>query len=241
MGSTKINTSYNVRPDKHSSESIDKLNAEESVIIYDTTTSEPKYYDGSKWVSWSGENANNFIDLANTDVKNIDSKTYDIATDDNISLLNILSNEDWVINLPNIINVVDNFQISIIYKGDLSGQITTYNQDLIDGGYVVDVFEKGLIHIKKLQLSEGVYQWFVFNQVSYNSVPNQGKTRRLDFTNQSSIQLQHNLGFIPIVQLWIEDGGGGYVEANVDIDHNWETMNSLNIDFGNPQTGKLIY
>ena len=241
MNRSLVNTSFNIRPDKHSSESIEQLNPEESVIIYDTTTNEPKYYNGDRWISWSGENAKNFIDLANTNIKNIESKVYDVATDDNVSLLNILSNEVWNVNLPNIINVVDNFQISIIYKGDLSGQITTYNQDLIDGGSNVDMFEKGLIHIKKLELSEGVYQWFVFNQVSYNSVPNQGKTRRLDFTNQSSIQLQHNLGFIPIVQLWIEDGEGGFVEANVDIDHNWETMNSLSIEFGNPQTGKLIY
>ena len=81
----------------------------------------------------------------------------------------------------------------------------------------------------------------MFNQVSYNTVPNQGKTRRLDFTNQETIQLQHNLGFIPIVQVWVEDGQGGYVEANVDIDHDWNTMNSLEISLGNTQTGKIIY
>ena len=85
------------------------------------------------------------------------------------------------------------------------------------------------------------YQWFVFSRANYNTVEMQGKTRRLDFTNLATIQLQHDLGFIPITQVWIEDGEGGFVEVNVDIDHDWQTMNSLEISFGTPQTGKIIY
>ena len=69
----------------------------------------------------------------------------------------------------------------------------------------------------------------------------QGKTRRFDFVNQSTIQFEHGLGFIPIVQVWVEDDEGGYVQANVDINHNWDTMKSLEVSFGTSQTGKIIY
>tara|TARA_R110002012_G_scaffold281110_1_gene470109 strand:+ start:330 stop:1076 length:747 start_codon:yes stop_codon:yes gene_type:complete len=175
-------------------------------------------------------------------IKDISEQTYDILEEDEQFLLNTQYNGNWVANLPNIEEVNDNFIISLIHKQDYNfiGNIISYGDDLIDGESNIKMFGQGLITLRKA-LFQGSYQWFVSNQVSYNTVEMQGKTRRLDFENQSLIQLQHNLGFIPIVQLWVEDGQGGYVEASVDIDHNWGTMNFLSIDFGSPQTGKLIY
>lgn len=49
------NTSYNVRPDKHTSAEVSSLRPEESVIIYDTNEKVNKFWNGNKWVEINGE------------------------------------------------------------------------------------------------------------------------------------------------------------------------------------------
>ena len=179
-------------------------------------------------------------DLIN--VKDVSTQVYDVLEENKDYLINMQFNGDWAVNLPDISEVGDNFSISIIHKEDedFTGTIIGYGSDLIDGDIDVNMFGQGLITLRKALINEE-YQWFVINRVSYNTVKLQGKTRRLDFVNQSTVQLQHDLGFIPIVQVWLEDGEGGYVEVNVDIDHDWDTMNSFQVEFGTQETGKIIY
>tara|TARA_R110002012_G_C11495776_1_gene596702 strand:+ start:7 stop:816 length:810 start_codon:yes stop_codon:yes gene_type:complete len=173
----------------------------------------------------------------------ITTQYYDIESEDNGSIIDIKYEGNWFVNLPSINGVDDNFQVYVVYKQNqnVQGSITAYSGDLIDGNVNRNIYGQGFINLKKIRIGIDNYQWFVFNQVSYNTVEMQGKTRRFDFVNQSTIQLQHDLGFIPVTQAWVEDGEGGFVEVNVDIDHDWQTMNSLEISFGTPQTGKIIY
>ena len=49
MSSTKVNTSYNVRPDKHSSEQINNLNPENGVVVFDTDSQTNRFWDGTAW------------------------------------------------------------------------------------------------------------------------------------------------------------------------------------------------
>ncbi len=42
------NTSYNVRPDKHTSAEVSSLRPEESVIIYDTNEKVNKFWNGTE-------------------------------------------------------------------------------------------------------------------------------------------------------------------------------------------------
>ena len=44
------NTSFNVRPDKHTSAEIASLRPEESVVVYDTDEKVNKFWNGSEWV-----------------------------------------------------------------------------------------------------------------------------------------------------------------------------------------------
>ena len=44
------NTSYNIRPDKHTTAEIALLSPEQGVIVYDTDEKVNKFYDGSQWV-----------------------------------------------------------------------------------------------------------------------------------------------------------------------------------------------
>ena len=50
MGTIR-NTSYNVIPDKHTTEKISMLNPEEGVIVYDVNEKVNKFWNGSEWVS----------------------------------------------------------------------------------------------------------------------------------------------------------------------------------------------
>lgn len=60
------NTSYNVRPDKHTSAEIALLKPEESVVVYDTDEKVNKYWNGVEWVDDSVANKTGFIDYNDT-------------------------------------------------------------------------------------------------------------------------------------------------------------------------------
>ena len=49
------NTSYNVRPDRHTSSEIALLKPEESVIVYDTDEKVNKFWNGASWISINGD------------------------------------------------------------------------------------------------------------------------------------------------------------------------------------------
>jgi len=50
MSRTTKTTSYNVRPDRHTSKDINELNPENGVIVFDKDTNKNKYYNGTDWV-----------------------------------------------------------------------------------------------------------------------------------------------------------------------------------------------
>ena len=50
MAETKKNTSYQVRPDKHTTKAINELNPEDGVIVFDKDTNKNKYHNGTDWV-----------------------------------------------------------------------------------------------------------------------------------------------------------------------------------------------
>lgn len=53
MATTK-NTSFTVRPDRHTSAEINELNKEAGSIVFDTNESVNKYWNGTEWVSTDG-------------------------------------------------------------------------------------------------------------------------------------------------------------------------------------------
>ena len=68
MATTNKNTSYQVRPDKHTSEAISNLNPEEAVIVYDKDKKQNYYYNGTEWVAGGSEvlSKTGFIDYNDT-------------------------------------------------------------------------------------------------------------------------------------------------------------------------------
>lgn len=65
MATTK-NTSFNVRPDRYTSDEINNIAGEEGVIVFDETLGVNKYWDGNEWVDDSVVNKTGFIDYNDT-------------------------------------------------------------------------------------------------------------------------------------------------------------------------------
>ena len=55
MSNTKVNTSYGVRPDKHTTDAISKLQPENGVIVFDKDTKQNYYHNGTEWVASGSE------------------------------------------------------------------------------------------------------------------------------------------------------------------------------------------
>ena len=66
--STNVNTSYNVRPDRHSLVEINRLNPEDGVIVFDTDNQVNKFWNGAEWVASGSEviSKTGFIDYNDT-------------------------------------------------------------------------------------------------------------------------------------------------------------------------------
>tara|TARA_B110000014_G_C19960769_1_gene497248 strand:+ start:15 stop:719 length:705 start_codon:yes stop_codon:yes gene_type:complete len=195
------------------------------------------------WEDFANSNGIPSFQTNTINVKDVPNQTYDITEDDEYYLINVNYDGDWNINLPNINLVNKNFEIYISHKQNENsiGSVIPYSSDSVHGGGDIGMVGKGLLNIKKIKIDENNFQWFLSNQEKYNSSATESIARRIDFENENNIQVQHNLGFIPIVQVWVEDGAGGFVEANVDIDHDWSEMNSFEVQLNSIQSGKIIY
>ena len=77
--------------------------------------------------------------------------------------------------------------------------------------------------------------WQYIQWVGNSTTGNAIQPGRVDFTNLSSINVIHNLGFIPIVQ--ILDNTSSIMEA--EVTHN--TLNDFTVTFAQATTGAILY
>ena len=54
MSRTIKTTSYNVRPDRHTTTSLNNLQPEDGVIVFDKDSKQNKYHNGTEWVNMGG-------------------------------------------------------------------------------------------------------------------------------------------------------------------------------------------
>ncbi len=130
------NTSYNVRPDKHTPSEISSLRPEESVIIYDTEEKVNKFWNGTSWVSVNGESgvsgyshtgafegkplSNNYvweagvgIDYTQADADNGTYKVFSLDRDVHLAV----DNPYWTIPTPSGNTDIGLFQGATFQKG----------------------------------------------------------------------------------------------------------------------------
>jgi len=173
---------------------------------------------------------------------NTSNQVFDLHLEDDRKIVVMNYQGDWSVILPKLGDVPLNWGVKVMHKiedADM-GRLVASNGDDIEGLSEQRLYGKGTMTIRKANV-DGFYKWFVDNMNNFDDVQLQGKTRVYEFNNVSEFTIPHNLGFIPVVEVWIDDGDGGYVSANVDIDHDWTTKNSTTINIGSVESGKVIY
>ena len=180
------NTSYNVRPDKHTPSEISSLRPEESVIIYDTEEKVNKFWNGTSWVSVNGESgvsgyshtgafagkplSNNYvweagvgIDYTQADANNETYKVFSLDRDVHLAV----DNPYWTTPTPS-----GNTDIGLFQGANLPKGVST----LVDYSYDYDTqypsssgtgFEgsTGRIRLNDLQYGDQLRVRFDFNVI----------------------------------------------------------------------------
>ena len=212
-------------------------------------------YTDNDWNRWViGDVSNfNFNDSEINGTRLVTNKLMQVSTDQNtlnVSLVddNILVNlmcvEDYNIILPPLNTVNNGFKI--IFKNlntdDIRGVIIPYSNDLLEGSDSFNFFGKGLFEITKMSsINDNGYEWVLTHYSNIIERRLQGKTKKVDFTNKTEVIVPHNLGYAPVTQVWIEDGVGGYNDADVDVEHDLINYNTFNIHFGQPLSGFVLF
>jgi hypothetical protein len=166
-------------------------------------------------------------------------QVYDAKLEDNAKLLNMKYEGDWVINLPSLSEVDDSYRLDIRHYSENStdkGRIVAVDGQFVDGENQVTVFGGGFIEIAKIGST-----WTVIGKALFKILEREGETKQLNFVNTSIINIEHNMGRVPIVQVWVLNSGGIYILSNTFIEHDWVTNNSFTVTFEEPVTCQVLY
>ena len=174
----------------------------------------------------------------------LDVQTKSITSADDNKTFNVYINEDYDIVLPPLDSVAVGFEFTIknILNDNLRGSFTAYGNEKIELANVHYFFGKGYISISKMYSEfHDDERWLVKREESIRDILQHGRSKRKDFTDVDTFQVNHFLGYIPIVQVWIEDGTGGYSDVSVDIDHEFNNMNHFTINLNENLSGFVLY
>ena len=84
-------------------------------------------------------------------------------------------------------------------------------------------------------------RWLIKREESIRDVFQHGRSKRIDFSDVNTFEVNHYLGYVPIVQVWAQDGQGGFSDISVDVDHDFSNMNSFVINLNEVLTGFVLY
>jgi hypothetical protein len=177
--------------------------------------------------------------------KNIESETLSLSTDNyNGNTLNMLTPNNYNILLPPISSLEEGYSVTIAsnVNDTLTGNIVPYNGELIAGNQEKKVFGRSKISIyKHKDQASGESSWRIYSEQQLGTNLLNGKTKEIEFYNETSVVVNHNLGYVPIIQVWVEDGQGGYTDIDVDIDHEWTNKMSSIVNLSALHSGKILY
>ena len=155
----------------------------------------------------------------------------------NNKVLNVVYDGNYNLNLPSTEDLTDGFKFTLTHDVNDTdkGTITPYSGQTINGKTNKEVYSSGFLSLTALN---GV--WFIENQSLFKDEPLQGKTKEVDFTNQTEITVVHDLGYIPIVEVYVEYNDT-FIKSNAYVEHNWNTKNEFTIKLSQLTNGKVIY
>jgi len=195
---------------------------------------------------------------SNSDIIDFSGNNYNFGSIyNNGGLINITSTGTWSAILPQLSEVPSDYTITFrnITNTTYTGTIVPYSSETIDGvSGAKSLGGKVEITLRKQSASN----WEILEVIQFEAYVEEqsssGTTTTInqnynggnlnlvfDFTDSDTIILNHDIGGIPIIQVWVEDGQGGYTDIDVDIDHEWNNMLSSTINLGQVESGKLVY
>lgn len=194
----------------------------------------------------------------NANIVNFSGNNYSFGSDyyDGY-IIDITSTGNWSFILPELDLLPTDYTVTVrnITNTTFTGSIVPYGSESIDG-VATDKVVGGKVDITLRK--ENNNNWEIVSLVQYEQFEQEqsssGTTTTInqnysggnvntvfDFTNSDTIVLNHNLGGVPIIQVWIDEGNGEYTDASVDIDHEWSSMMTSTINIGTIESGKIVY
>ena len=182
----------------------------------------------------------------NTFSVDIDQDYYEITSDiiDGYRI-NMNSTDDWQVVLPSLDNVPENYSITICAKTSdtVTGSILPVASQYIvnSSTSTKEMFGKSEVTVYKKETDSG-FIWAVYSQSTFtDNVVTQG-TQIENFVATSEYIWNHNLGYIPIVQIEVLDENGDYAETTgIKITHDEISKLSTTLEFNGTLTGRIIY
>ena len=173
-----------------------------------------------------------------------DDSILDISLTDDKLLINVICDSDYNIVLPPLPSVPLGFKVTFknLINGGIKGTIYTFNNNKIEGNDSYEFYGKGLFEITKMVDVAGLEsEWVLTHYSNIVESRNQGKVKQFNFSNTDVVDYTHELGYLPIVQVWVEDGSGGYTDIDVDVDHDLINKNWFSVSFGQNLSGFVLY
>lgn len=170
--------------------------------------------------------------------------TLTLGSQDSRKEYDIQCENDYSIVLPSLgdVSYSDLFRFKNVHNSFVEGSIVPVIGETIEGDDGFKLFGKGFLTIKKKKNSyTGNDYWLIVECSNIKNTLGEGQTKRKHFNNETVIEEIHNLGYIPETQVWIEDGQGGYTDADVDVDHDFIEKDKFEINFTEPNTGFVLY
>ncbi len=156
----------------------------------------------------------------------------------------INSTSDYSILLPSLQDVSTGsvYVFKNMFNNDVEGTIVPANSDHIYGEDEFKLYGRGKVTIKKrLYADNNQPYWSIISASNLKSSLLEGKSKRVSFESSGSITVDHNLGYIPSVQIWTSDDQGSFVLSDLDVDHDYESKNSFVVNIEGSLTGYVLY
>ena len=191
------------------------------------------------------ERVSNLDSLSSTFLKQeIDIHTENITVDylDHNKHFNILSPLNYSVVLPSLNDVEskDVYKFKNLNDSTLKGTFVPVYGEKIEGNDNFELFGRGTLSIRKKYNNETAF-WSIVEISNLFDHVGQGKTKEIAFNNNfGPIEITHNRGYRPIIKVYLEDGLGGYSEAEVDTDHN-PNLDSFIVNLEGTNSGYIRY
>jgi hypothetical protein len=168
--------------------------------------------------------------------------TLTVSETDKNKIYNVTTDSNYNVILPKLEDVGYNdvFSFKNFNNTNYTGYFQAFSNEKIESSSNFEFHGIGSISMKKEHFSGGSY-WSIFKSSNLKTHLYEGRSKLHTFTNQSEVTINHNFGYTPMVQVWVEDGLGGYTDVSVDVDHDFENKNTFTVNFFNGENGIILY